>query len=95
MITRPRWVMAGDDNGPDGVTLWASNTLTQAELCEEIDFGDVWQHLDREIYHRRRSFLLTAAMIDLVMIRADDWPQAFRRLFDAWSPGDAAKELTS
>jgi hypothetical protein len=93
-MTAPRWVLAGVDNGADGVILYASNTLTQGELREEIDFGDVERQDYGRVYRHRRSFLLTAAMIDLVMIRADDWPEAFRRLFDAWSPEDAAKELT-
>lgn len=93
MNTRPAWVMAGEDNGPAGVTLWASTTLTEAELTREIDFGDVMSQVDGRIYPHRQRITLTASMSHLVAIRADDWPDAFRKLFHTWSP-QVPKELT-
>jgi hypothetical protein len=91
MTTAPGWVMFGEQNASTGVTLYASNTLTRAELVHEIDHNEYWP---ASLVSERRTLALTAAMNNLVVIRAADWPDAFHKLFQRWSPEPARRELT-
>lgn len=82
-VTRPAWVMVGEENA-NQVTLYASNQLTEAELTTAIENVSAW-----DVYgsiHTVTTYTLSAVAQRIVIIRAPDWPTAFRRLFDCWSP---------
>lgn len=93
MTEKLGWVMCGMQ-AETGVTLFASNALTSAELEEDIDFGDVWAQMDGRIYPHRRLISLAATTDRMVVIQAADWPAAFRALFKTWSPEPMQRELT-
>lgn len=83
--TSPNWVMVGEQRAPDNVTLYASNTLTSAELRVEIDDLAPWD-LDGPFVTISKTYTLEASMNQIVMIQARDWHSAFRSLFEQWNP---------
>lgn len=82
--TRPDFAMVGGQS--DGkFYIIASKTLTQAELRWEADYLEplyfgAGRMLDRQFY------TLTAEMRDITMTVGDSYAEAFRTLFDEWSP---------
>lgn len=84
--TSPNWVMVGEQRAPDHVMLYASNTLTSAELrCEIGDIGP-WD-LYGPFVTVSKTYALEASMDQIVVIHARDWPSAFQSLFEQWNPG--------
>lgn len=84
--TSPNWVMIGEERGSDHVMLYASNTLTSAEL--RVEMGDIigpWD-LDGPFVTVSKVYTLEATMDQIVVIHARDWPSAFKSLFEQWSP---------
>lgn len=85
----PDWVMCGMPL-PDGrVRLIASNQMTHAELSVKQDYPYVWDESPEPftIGPITRTITLTSGMRTYVMIEADDYPAAFRALFEQWRPG--------
>lgn len=80
----PGWVMFGVERGPDAVCLYASKTLTKAELEAEVQEFSVWNW--QEPIRQRTTFTITATMDNFVAIQATNWPSAFRALFSQWGP---------
>jgi hypothetical protein len=81
----PEWVMFGVDAGDGTVHLYASKTLSYVQLeaiYEEISmFGrDFTQSLVRCIE-------FSGELRDFVLVAGADYAEAFRRLFDTWTPG--------
>jgi hypothetical protein len=83
----PDWVMLGVPT-PDGkVAIYASKELNHAELTHEIEQDDVfWRYDQRPRFPPRTRIELTVEMRTYVIVTADTYAQAFRVLFDEWSP---------
>lgn len=81
----PDWVVLGTPTDDGKVAVYASKDLTDAELRYEAEynhtgrFGEVLRLLHRRIE-------LTVGLNTYVIVVADTYEQALRRLFDAWSP---------
>lgn len=82
----PDWVMLGVPT-PDGrVAVYASKELNQAELTHETEFDDIYAWYEPVIRVPRHRIELTVEMRTYVVVTADTYAQAFRVLFDEWSP---------
>jgi hypothetical protein len=80
----PAWVMFGVEL-PDRVCLYASRTLTQAELELKVEdnwyiFSDWWS------FPPRNEYELHATFDDFVVITGDTWADCFNDLQNHWSP---------
>lgn len=80
----PGWVMCGAELDDGTVCLYASNTLSHAELEAEVDDFGSWG--SPVPIAQRKTYTITATMKSLVVLHAADWPSAFRALFNQWSP---------
>jgi len=88
MSTRPQWAMFGVDAGDGTVHLYASQTLTYVELMAVYDGDETF----RPLGWRPTLFGIrfSGEMRDFVLVVGTDYADAFRRLFDTWTPGDGA-----
>lgn len=87
---RPDFVMVGGQSAGK-VYLMASKTLTEIELRTEIDEADLMERRRARRYDyplpppEYRHFI-TAEMKSWVQVIADSYPEAFRILFEQWTP---------
>lgn len=82
---RPDFVMVGGQ--ADGkFYLLASKTLTEVELRIEAERPDWFNRYDDRLYRPLERHFVTAEMRDYVLVVADSYAEAFRTLFDRWSP---------
>jgi len=90
----PDWVMLGIPT-PDGrVAIYASKELNHAELTHETERDDyLWSPYDLIQRIPRRRIELTVNMRTYYVVTADTYAEAFRSLFDAWSPEPVRPEL--
>lgn len=86
--------------GGQGVWLFASKDLTRAELEAEIPrlAYDIWQQEQERLAWMtgsifppplpppRPEYKITATMRKFIVIQARTYPEAFKALFDKWSP---------
>ncbi|MBF9135292.1 hypothetical protein I0C86_41310 [Plantactinospora sp. S1510] len=80
----PDWVILGVPT-PDGqVVICASKDLNHAELAAELDEYDWGGFLGRRTPTRR--YELTVEMRSYVLVLADTYQEALRKLFGVWSP---------
>ena len=84
----PDWVVLGTSTADGRVAVYASKDLDRAELSEEIDhYRDIFAY-GSPIRREWRRIELTVEMRKYTVVVADTYADAFRRLFDAWSPDD-------
>lgn len=90
----PDWVMLGVPT-PDGrVAIYASKELNQAELTHETELDDnFWRYDQRPMFRPIERIELTVQMRTYYIVTADTYAQAFRVLFDEWSPEPSRPEL--
>ena len=85
-MMHPEWVMFGVDAGDGTVHLYASQTLSYVELeavHEEIStFG---RNFTQSLV---RCIEFSGQMRDFVLVAGANYAEAFRRLFDTWTPDD-------
>lgn len=85
----PDWVIVGTPTSDGGVRLFASLTLTRAELKREMDGFDLIPIFpnpnSRPARVPRVKITITAEMRDFTQILADDYPSAMRSLMEQWS----------
>lgn len=80
---RPDFVILGVPH-PDGVTVFASTDLRQAELEYEAEYVEQWGlRAPIRAYH---TYTLTAQMGTIHMVKAPDYGSALRTLFEQWTP---------
>jgi hypothetical protein len=85
----PDWVVLGLPTGDGRVAVYASKELNQAELASEVDHDEI--RLDR-LWMSDRSYppvkrhTLSVEMRTYVIVVADTYPDALRRLFETWTP---------
>lgn len=84
----PDFVIVGVPGPDDQVTVWASKTLSHAELRAEIDTLDV---LANDGFSLRpaalfRTYTLTCHMGTMFMARGPDYGSALRTLMTHWTP---------
>jgi hypothetical protein len=93
---QPSWVMCGVEAGPGRVVLLASKDLTEVELQTIADDeADLWFTSSPLFVHERR-YVLNTTMRSFVHIQATNWPEAFQRLFQTWTPdAEPRRELAS
>lgn len=80
--------MLGVEHG-DHVELFASSSLTQAQLESETErlFDPLDPYGFRQI-PGRTMHTITAVTPEMVMVRAITWEEALRTLFGQWRPPD-------
>lgn len=84
----PDWVMFGINQGPDGVALYASKSLTKAEMMQVLDlngfsvYGDHPRYVDQLSEYR---LILNAQMHEFVVVIASTYQKALENLFKSWS----------
>lgn len=84
---RPDWVVLGTSIPDDKVAVYASKDLNHAELSQEMDHS--WDNLASHPFREpSRRIELTVEMRKFTVVVADTYADAFRHLFDAWSPDD-------
>jgi hypothetical protein len=86
---RPDWAIIGLPTFDGRVQVIASKDLTQVELEAktrryEFEFDDRMLGYDR-------IYTVTFEMSTFTIVIADSYPEAFRTLFDSWSPGPAVQ----
>lgn len=83
---RPRWMILGVDMEPDGVTIWFSDTPTEASvevMRREPDiFGFAEPFARSEIDHVN----FTIKVQTYRWVKGATYEEALRRLFDSWTP---------
>jgi hypothetical protein len=90
----PDWVMLGVPTPNGQVAIYASKELNHAELTHETDEDDLREWLAWPVSRvPRQRIELTVEMRTYVVITADTYAQAFRVLFDEWSPEPGRSEL--
>jgi hypothetical protein len=90
----PDWVMLGVPTPNGQVAVYASKELNHAELTHETEMDEylwLWSDLIQRVPRRRIE--LTVEMRTYVVVIADTYAEAFRILFDEWSPEPARSEL--
>ena len=86
----PDFVMVGGQH--DGkVYLFASKTLTEAELRVEADELDHYPEWWMPRQPPRYRHYVTAEMRDFVQVVADTYAEAFATLFEQWTPEPATR----
>lgn len=70
----------------------ASTELSQAELNYEAEYEEMFGILARPEPRPTRYFL-TTQMRGYVVVIADNYPEAFARLFRQWSPSDNPQDV--
>lgn len=91
-IPDPEWVMLGVTQ-PDGVVVFASRTLSMAELRNALihDAGIMFNSLaGRNEFSK--AWELSVTMQDVYWATGDDYGDAIRRLFAEWSPDRGAMD---
>lgn len=84
MESRPHFYITGAQYG-DQVMVMASIDLRQLEFEVENEFESSF--FDRSYMPPpRKTYTLTAESSSLVQVIAPDYPTAFARLFEQWSP---------
>jgi hypothetical protein len=84
---RPDWVVLGTPWQDGKVAILASKHLTAAELELVVEVDDDIMLADPDpLWLERRRCTLTVEMPTFTLIVADTYEQAFRALFDEWSP---------
>lgn len=95
MQQRPDWVMCGTPWPEDGkVAILASTELSQAELEARRDTYRIDPYELFDLYGFRDApmrYTLTVQMDRFVIVMADTYEQAFRSLFEQWSPQRQAR----
>lgn len=94
---RPDFVIVGVRKPGGGVMLFASVTLTQAELKRETDPLDPFDFVPTPGGLARlpkEDITVSAKMRDFTLIHADSYPEALRSLHEQWArqapqPGNA------
>lgn len=89
--TRPDWVILGGGQTNGGVMVIASTQLTHAELEVAYDRGEYLDILSPFILNDRRRVTLTVEMGQFVIIIAEDYQTAMKRLFEQWTPRAAER----
>ena len=93
-MMRPDFVLCGV-SFDGGVVLFASETLTRAELETEVDEIEIdpmrWT---KDWISRPTRRVLTATMRSYVMVRGATYREAMETLFTAWHPPDRASAPT-
>lgn len=89
---RPDWVMCGLPSGDGRVMILASTELSQAELEAQRDHFELIDPYDAfgPIYPGPTRYTLRIDMNRFVIVVADTYEQAFRSLFEQWSPKRAS-----
>ena len=82
---RPDWVVLGVQQGAK-VAVYASKELTDAELRYEVDRYEEIRWDPRFVVGPRPRIEMEVRMNTFIVVVADTYEQAFRRLFDTWSP---------
>lgn len=85
----PDFAIVGVTLNTGRVQVLASKDLTRAEL-RAIRVRDTY---DFTAPMRIRGIFLTTEMKHYVIVDADSYPDAFRKLFDIWSPATDPMEL--
>ena len=84
---RPDWVMCGIPWAEDGkVGIIASTELDRAELEARRERLDVYLFEAPPVRMRLVRYTLRVEMQGFVIVVADTYEQAFRSLFERWSP---------
>lgn len=93
--SRPDWVMFGVSCPPNGVALYASSTLSQAELDAHVEEVPYWEEVDAFASRAPlvRSFSIRSVMAEIVCVVAPDYATALRRLLTEWSPDGHASQV--
>jgi hypothetical protein len=92
---KPDFVMVGVQNGAGGVLLFASMSLTDAELRREVQAFDLVPVAGRVASIPRMDITVTAKMLDFTVIHADSYGEAVQSLQEQWArnqqpePGNA------
>jgi hypothetical protein len=82
----PDWVMLGV-SAEDGVYVYASSDLTQAELeavADEMEMPTDGWFRRFEVINRR--YIITATMKTITIAKGDTYGEAIRNLFGSWTP---------
>lgn len=87
----PDWVVLGAPAGDGKVVVYASKDLTHAEIQTTVDRDDVFMWPDSRWEFSQRRIELTVGLKTYTVVVADTYEQAFRTLFDAWTPGPAER----
>lgn len=82
----PDWVVLGTPTGDGRVAVYASKDLDQAELASEVDHDEIRVAMFDRFYRPVRRFTLSVDMRQYVIVVADTYPDALRRLFETWTP---------
>lgn len=91
---RPDFVMVGSHLPNGKVCLFASKSLTEAELRTESEEFDSLDHrYNTTTFEPRYRYFVTAEMRDWVQVVADDYAEAFRILFERWTPTGGQPQL--
>ncbi len=86
----PDWVMLGVDLGEEGVCIYASSELTEAELLVVERFERLEDWPASVLAHRSRIdyIVLSANMKTYVWVRGATYADALHTLFGRWKPWD-------
>jgi hypothetical protein len=91
---RPDWVVLGVPAADGKVAVLASKDLNEAELSREVDYvHDFWGGARIRALPARNT--LTVEMRTYTVVVADSYAEAFRTLFDTWSPDADRQEITA
>lgn len=89
-FVKPDFVVVGTTYSDGKVVLLASKTLDYAELKQEIEYPDIFNRRARQ--DMREDIHIIAKIKDYIWVRADSYAEAWRILFDQWSPSQADRE---
>jgi hypothetical protein len=96
---RPDWVMCGTQWPGGQVAIFASTELNQAELEGQRDSYDIDPFaLLGPVRTPPMRYTLSVEMRTFVIVVGDTYEQAFRSLFEQWSPsgqGEDRREIGS
>lgn len=82
----PDFVLLGIQRD-DGVMIIASDKVTEAELETQFDEIEYWTSpYERNLVPGARSITLTCFLRDYVVVYAPTYGEAFRNLFEQWTP---------
>jgi hypothetical protein len=89
---RPDWVMLGV-SAEDGVYIFASSDLTEAELEAVADEHEVFSDsIFRRFEPINRRFYLRATMKTFTMVKGATYGEALRNLFNSWTPPEPERK---
>lgn len=84
-MSKPDFVILGDQHPDGGVLVIASNDLTKGELEQRADEPEFYYGTMFRPTPPLRS-TVSAQMRDYVMVQAPSYAEAMRALFEQWTP---------